>query len=305
MKFYGVGNALLHFREKENISQIQLCEGICSVATLSRIEKGGREFDSLISETLLSRLGKTANRFEFVLNEEDYYLYEIREQIEKNIKERQLEKAQKLLDEYKKKMPKNQILHQQFLTFYKTKLLELKHSFFNEIKQGYYETINMTRPDFKNKSEDMILYSSIEVKTIYQLFLMNDYEKEELYSLFRFMNKYYDTEEKENNMIPFLYHMVERYQKEKRYEEVIKVSQEAIDIICSGRRSLYLPDLYFYKIKAQEKLYGSSREWKYMKAELMEECNSLYYVYMIEEDIEKMHQIEQFCREKLKCRITK
>ena len=71
MKLYGVGNALLHFREKNKISQIQLCEGICSLTTLSRIEIGEREFDSLISEILLSRLGKAASRYEFVLNEED------------------------------------------------------------------------------------------------------------------------------------------------------------------------------------------------------------------------------------------
>lgn len=68
-----VGSVVLYYREKRNLSQTQVCEGICNEMTMSRIETAGREFDSLISETLLERLGKTSNRFEFVLNDEDIY----------------------------------------------------------------------------------------------------------------------------------------------------------------------------------------------------------------------------------------
>lgn len=38
MKLYGIGNALLYYREQKHLSQAQVCEGICSEMTLSRIE---------------------------------------------------------------------------------------------------------------------------------------------------------------------------------------------------------------------------------------------------------------------------
>lgn len=39
MKLYGIGNALLYFREQMKLSQIQVCEEICSEMTMSRIER--------------------------------------------------------------------------------------------------------------------------------------------------------------------------------------------------------------------------------------------------------------------------
>ena len=118
MKFFGVGNALYHYRTVNKLQQIELCEGLCSLSTLSRIEKGGREVDSLISELLLNRLGKTSDKYEFILNEEDYILYEIRFSIEEAIEQKNVKKAEELLHKYERLMPPDMIWHQQFLLFY-------------------------------------------------------------------------------------------------------------------------------------------------------------------------------------------
>ena len=305
MELYGVGNALLYFREKNKLSQIQLCEGICSIVTLCRIETGEREYDSLISDTLLGRLGKTANRFEFVLNEEDYRLYEMRNRIEGCKKNKVPEEAEKLLTEYSKIMPEDQPLHLQFLLFKKAMILKLKGSSEEEIKKLLHQAINITRPDFMEKSEKMKLFSFIEVKIIYELFLYEKYEEDKLIPLFRYMDQYYDAEEKERNMIPFLYKLVHIYEEKEKFYDVIKICDKAIDIICSGRGYLYMADFYFYKMKVEEKIYGMSEQWKNRRKELMEECNNLFYMYMTEENQEKMDQVAAFCEEKFQCQIIK
>ena len=56
MKLNTVGIALSYYREKYGLSMTQVCEGICSPATMFRIEEGYREVDSLVSATLLSRI---------------------------------------------------------------------------------------------------------------------------------------------------------------------------------------------------------------------------------------------------------
>ena len=66
MKLNTVGIALSYYREKYGLSMTQVCEGICSPATMFRIEEGYREVDSLVSATLLSRIGKQVLEFELL-----------------------------------------------------------------------------------------------------------------------------------------------------------------------------------------------------------------------------------------------
>ena len=49
---------LKYYREKYNLRQEDICRGICPVTTLSRLEQGNREVDSLLGQTLLGRIGK-------------------------------------------------------------------------------------------------------------------------------------------------------------------------------------------------------------------------------------------------------
>lgn len=107
MKLNTVGIALSYYREKYGLSMTQVCEGICSPATMFRIEEGYREVDSLVSATLLSRIGKQVLEFELLLNEKDYNLFRLRKDIHRNLEEKNLDTAEKLLQSYQSVMPKN------------------------------------------------------------------------------------------------------------------------------------------------------------------------------------------------------
>ena len=304
MKLYGIGNALLYYREKKGLSQSQVCAGICPEMTLSRIETGEREFDSMISETLLERIGKTANRFEFVLNEKDYRLYELRERIKNYADKKDVRNLREELKSYKNTMPQNSVLHEQFVLYYEAMLLKTENGDVQNILWLLHEAIELTRSDYKEKTAQMILYSSMEIKIIYQLFLYESYTEQMLYSVMRFVNEMYDEEEKIELLIPFYVHLVQRYEEEKKYVEVKRIADEAIDLIQRGRSYLYLTDFYFYALKATSRLYKSAEDWTARRMELVEKCNELYYMSMIIEDNKTMEQVKQFCEEYLGCRIT-
>ena len=80
MDFQTLGVLLYRTREKKHLSLLDVCSGICSQSTLSRVEQGSRELDSLTSEMLLGRIGREVTRFELILNAEDYYLNHMQEQ---------------------------------------------------------------------------------------------------------------------------------------------------------------------------------------------------------------------------------
>lgn len=119
MKLFGIGNALLHYRLKYGLLQEDVCDGICSAATLSRIETGRREFDSLITEVLIGRLGKTVYKYEFLQDNYDYYYYSRRSEIEICVEHMELDQAEKLIFHYMDHLPENNhSLHRQFLLYH-------------------------------------------------------------------------------------------------------------------------------------------------------------------------------------------
>lgn len=304
MELYGAGNAILYFRRKKEFSQTQVCEGICTEMTLSRIETGVREFDSLISEVLLSRVGKTPDRFEFVLDEKDHYLYNVREKIKGSLHQKDLEKAEKYLREYEKIMPKEQLLHKQFVLYYQAMLNQQKGDSQAHIRALLHQAINITRPDYKEHPKTMMLFSNIEVRIIYQLFLYEHYSEETLSSLLQFMENTYDAEQKERLMVPFLYQSMRRQEESGNWFDVEKMCTRAIQVIQAGRGFAYLTDFYFSRVKARERMRHGRSEREDIREELLEDLRTVYYMSMVEENSQRMQEAEQFCREKLLCPIT-
>lgn len=299
LKLYGVGNALLHYREKKGLSQTQVCEGICTEMTISRIETGEREFDSMISETLLSRVGKTAYRFEFVLNEEDYKLYELRENIEKFTKEGKVEAAKEKLHEYEDLTPSDSVLHKQFIVYYQALLMEREKWESKDIIKLFHEAIDLTRPDYKEKTYSLRLYSAMELKIIYHLFLYEHYEEEDLESVFRFVEEIYDEEEKRNVMLPFYLYLVKRYEEEENFHEMKRISGQAVSLILSGRSYLHLMDFYYYELWAEYELNKDIMTWKEKRKELFQRCNEIYYMSMAIDDADMMEKVKVFSEDKI------
>ena len=142
MKLNTVGIALSYYREKYGLSMTQVCEGICSPATMFRIEEGYREVDSLVSATLLSRIGKQVLEFELLLNEKDYNLFRLRKDIHRNLEEKNLDTAEKLLQSYQSVMPKKQVLHEQYYLWGKAELLQKRGASKEEIKAELTKIFN-------------------------------------------------------------------------------------------------------------------------------------------------------------------
>ena len=302
MELYGVGNMISYYREKNGLTQRQLCRGICTEATICRIETGCREFDSLISETLLERLGKTADRLEFVLNDEDYVLNELRCNILTEIREHRTEQAEKLLEKYEDSMPERDRLHQQFVLFARGLLLEEAEEGEAAVK-NFEEALALTDADQEKKGSGMILYSSVEIELIYHLFCHGRIGIERVFLAFDFMEKLYDAEMKRQYMIPFLWRLLEQYKRDGDFAGIVRICEKAIGILNAGRSYEYLAAFYWEKLKAQEQQMSARGIDDNEKRELQIQGKTLYYMSMIEEDTKRICEIAEFCRERLGCQI--
>ena len=61
-----VGDIIRKMREEAKIGLEQLSRGLCSVATLSRIEAGEREMDLLLAWRIFQRLGYKIDKYELL-----------------------------------------------------------------------------------------------------------------------------------------------------------------------------------------------------------------------------------------------
>ena len=72
MQIQEIGKMIVALRIENELSQEELCRGICSVTTLSRLEAGERRPDILIFNALLQRLGKSSDYINTILTLEEF-----------------------------------------------------------------------------------------------------------------------------------------------------------------------------------------------------------------------------------------
>ena len=78
-----IGDVVQKIRTEQGISMQNLSRGICSVATLSRIEADERDMDMMMAETIFGRLGYSPDKFEIYTGPEELERYNLRERMQK------------------------------------------------------------------------------------------------------------------------------------------------------------------------------------------------------------------------------
>lgn len=110
----GIGKIIFEEREKAGISQNELCEGICSVATLSRLEWTEQNIGKWNIDVFLQRLGKSQDKFWTIVHIGDYEIMELRRKIWNCILYGDYDKAEEEIQRYDTNVGIEK-LHEQFV----------------------------------------------------------------------------------------------------------------------------------------------------------------------------------------------
>lgn len=304
-----LGIVLSYYRKKYKFSQTQLCEGICSAATLSRIEVSNNDIDSLMSECLLGRLGKEVTQFEIILNDEDYNLWKMRNEIERYIKKKDYDKADNLLEDYKKNTVSNHHLHTQFYMLNKSKIKIEKGFEKEDICKTLFDSLSLTKPDLNSEEEK--LYNMFEIEHIL-LLLELDYdgwkEKDfeiELLKLFKYVDKTYSGNKREKAGIDIYMQLIRYEERLSDDRKIMKYADEVIDFLSKQRSLNYVAEVHYIKAKAIERYFRNKENWESEKQSCKKECLMAYHIAdIMDKEIEK-NEIIKFCEEKLEWQITK
>ena len=296
MKLNTIGIVLSYYREKYGLSMAQVCEGICSPATMFRIEEGFREVDSLVSGTLLSRIGKQVLEFELLLNEEDYNLFRLRKEIDRSIAERNMDAADKLLQKYQSVMPKKQVIHEQYYLWGKAELLQKRGASKEEIKAVLNEAILLTKPFFGKRKNTSDLYSEMEIKLFLGLIQFSEdisWKEAELKRMLLFTRKYDSKKIKEQAEMSILKELASIQEEKGDAQKELEYIEQALTLVKESRTMRGLAELHFKKAGLLKELMQRNKD---MQQEYQKQCQveltMAYYTALVMNNVELVQKIK-------------
>ena len=115
MGVYQVGEVIKKTRESLGITQEELCDGICSVETLSRIENGKRAPSRANFRALMDKMGKSSEKYMPFVHSRD--MKTIMEAVDINvlIAQDKYAEADKIMESFKKKINLNDNVNRQYV----------------------------------------------------------------------------------------------------------------------------------------------------------------------------------------------
>lgn len=324
--------AISYFRQKKNLSLEQVCEGLCSVATLTRIEQGERSADSLLGTLLLERIGKEAEQFELLQNDEDYALWKKRGDIQDLMQQKQYQKVYQELAFYREMKQMTPDLHEQFC-LYQEVLIGLallseqektdnKKEVCENILIKVLKALRLTKPAFgKDGAPPKQLYTQTEIELTQILTHYSTPEfyksqniggnigfaeekRAELLRILEYIEYFYTERRKEEIGVSITIELAELERSFGNYAKAIEYLEKGISFVSQGRGIKSLEKLHFLKAQALFTQLGAEHANTEKRKEIQRECLMAYCTCEVCGLTESAKKIEVFCREKMEWQIT-
>ena len=152
MAVYVVGDFLRETRIRKGYTQEEVSYGICTTASLSRIENGAQKPGRLILEKLFERLGTENNLFNSFVSREEMELYSAIQELIRNITDKDISKIESQVDVVELMTKDTTELEHQCLYFAKGELARQRDENNDKAMELYMKAIHITLPDFDGKN---------------------------------------------------------------------------------------------------------------------------------------------------------
>ena len=152
MAVYVVGDFLRENRLRKGYTQEEVSYGICTPASLSRIENGAQKPGRLILEKLFERLGTENNLFNSFVSREEMELYIAIQTLIRNVTDGDLHRIEEQIDIVEKLTQNTSELERQSLFWAKGELATQKYGNDCEAMDCFMKAVQITLPDFDGKN---------------------------------------------------------------------------------------------------------------------------------------------------------
>ncbi len=260
--------------------QADLCRGICSVASYSRIESGEAVIPLVMAQTFLERLGTDPGQLEQLLEGEDYGCHQKRQDIEAALRDGQAAQAEQLLAAYKEAAGEDK-LEIQYVKYCQARIgrlrmrqdasldLEARGQLAGETERLLQEAESLTIP---KRGRGMLL-SRVELGIL--LAETEGIGLDEMQNIQDFVREYYNMEWKEEYLPQVHLKYANLLAREGKYGRALAEIQRGLASVRSGESYGHCADLYFLSAQIAGRM-GWERLGKEEQKELARKCWRAY-----------------------------
>ena len=190
-----LGKIIQKNREKQGISKVKLCRGLCTITALTRYEEDTRIPDKFLTDALLERLGINSFRYEFIVSDQEFHYNLKRLKFERLFAHEKWNEAKELLYEYESEIEEKDFLHWQYILSKKAIFLE-KEEKYKEAIPILYKALEYTKCNaIPFEKLENTLFTNIEIELLYLLAKCQSFlgETKQAYLLFHMLKHYMDT----------------------------------------------------------------------------------------------------------------
>lgn len=286
MDRHKIVNIISSCRRQKGVRQADLCRGICSVASYSRIESGEAVIPLVMAQTFLERLGTDPGQLEQLLEGEDYGCHQKRQDIEAALRDGQAAQAEQLLAAYKEAAGEDK-LEIQYVKYCQARIgrlrmrqdasldLEARGQLAGETERLLQEAESLTIP---KRGRGMLL-SRVELGIL--LAETEGIGLDEMQNIQDFVREYYNMEWKEEYLPQVHLKYANLLAGEGKYGRALAEIQRGLASVRSGESYGHCADLYFLSAQIAGRM-GWERLGKEEQKELARKCWRAYSLYSLD-----------------------
>lgn len=282
---YRLGDMVRMTRKSLSITQEQLCDEICSVETLSRIENGSQNPSRDVYELLMERMGRIRDRAYSMLSVSDLKVLEQMKLFEDYIRQYDFNKADQALIEIKKAAG-NSVLDKQFIIRAEAIVnYYLKRINVDECLEGFQRAIQLTIPKYGTISlanwplsyNETLLLINISIAYYEKEDYINAIEviKEAYYAL---KHSYMEEKQRAILQVTIANNLSKWYGLVGKYEEAITIANEGIHTCKKSKLGHALPNLLYGVAWNKERLIEMGVLSPNYRKECLDILQQAYYV---------------------------
>ena len=297
-----VGDIVRRMREEAKIGLEQLSRGLCSVATLSRIEAGEREMELLLAWRIFQRLGYKIDKYELYATEEELQQWEQRSQMEELAFREDTERLACAIQTYRQQWGKRveeNPLQRQFLA-YMQGLLDMQKGDFQEAK----ELLEAAAEEIVPSREQMVGNAALGEMELEILNALSDIyehmgEVEKSEKLREMLLENIGREKKRVKIYLKLYTELfckhaRNMMETKGSVRTLNAAETCLQILQEEKKTCCLPELLHIQAKCLEDLFQKKGE---VKEVMLKSWQKAYYIYRLYEKQEEAEKIRKYLEE--------
>ena len=298
---YSAGTAIWEFRKRKHITQEELCHGICSVATLSKIENCTHNPNKSTLDALLNRLGMPSCEYNIPVSESEYKRQMLYRKIADKICHHDYDYS-KELDKYEQCGKDMSHLEKQFYLYAKANIFRHNaRAEKAEVLALMIEAIRLTIPDFDiAKIPAISLMTQVESALLDAIatLLYDTGQTTQAISLLYFLKSFYEKDDidytlKAAHYPSIVYNLSCCVSMAGQYKECLELVETAIDMCINTSNYDALPMLLYNKGYALCSLEKCEEGKKYLLQALtiLEATKQEKIASLIKDDLNKTFKL--------------